>query len=128
VGRKAERMAKTLNEAAITTRNARSKLPAGLHFKGIDPEVHLGYRKGKRGGGVWLVRWRNRGPGANYLQAPLGTADDEIKEGTLDFNAAVRAARQRVEQARAEAKAAAEGPPLTVRLAVEAYIAERDAR
>ncbi len=120
-------MSKTLNEAAITTRNARSKLPAGLHFKGIDPEVHLGYRKGKRGG-VWLVRWRNRGPGANYLQAPLGTADDEIKEGTLDFNAAVRAARQRVEQARAEAKAAAEGPPLTVRLAVEAYIAERDAR
>jgi hypothetical protein len=48
-------MAKTLKEAAITTRNARAKLPLGLYFKGIDPEVHLGYRKGKHDG-VWLVR------------------------------------------------------------------------
>lgn len=118
-------MAKTLKEAQITTRNARSKLPPGIHWKGIDPEVHVGYRKGKRGGGAWLVRWRN---GTGYRQKPLGTADDEIAEGTLDFNAAVRAAKMSVEEARAEARAAAEGPPLTVRLAVEAYIAERDAR
>ncbi|GLS30563.1 Phage integrase family protein [Mesorhizobium albiziae] len=120
-------MAKTLTEAAITTRNARAKLEPGLYFKGIDPEVHLGYRKGKRGG-VWLVRWRNWGPGANYLQTPLGTADDELKEGTLDYEGARRAARAAVEKARAETKAAAQGPALTVRLAVEAYIADRDAR
>jgi integrase len=120
-------MAKTLKEAPITTRNARAKLEPGLYFKGIDPDVHLGYRKGIRGG-VWMVRWRNRGPGANYLQAPLGTADDEIKEGTLDYEAARRAARATVEAARADAKAAADGPMLTVRLVVEAYIAERDAR
>lgn len=117
-------MAKTLKEAAITTRNARAKLPAGVHWKGVDPEVHLGYRKGKRGG-VWLVRWRND-PG--YRQQPLGIADDELHEGTLDYEAARRAARVTVEAARTEAKAAAEGPALTVRLAVEAYVAERDAR
>lgn len=120
-------MAKTLKEAAITTRNARAKLPLGLYFKGIDPEVHLGYRKGKRGG-VWLVRWRNWGEGANYLQAPLGTADDELREETLNYEAARRAARTAVDAARAEAKAAAEGAPLTVAGAVEAYIEQRDAR
>lgn len=117
-------MAKTLKEAAMTTRNARSKLAAGVHWRGIDPEVHLGYRRAKRGG-TWLVRWRN-GPG--YRQETLGTADDEIGTGTLDFNAAVQKARTTIEAARAEAKAMAEGPPLRVRTAVEAYILERDAR
>lgn len=117
-------MGKTLKEAAITTPNARAKLPSGLHWRCIDPEVHLGYRKGQRGG-VWLVRWRN---GTGYRQKPIGTADDAIKEGTLDFNAAIKTAREEVVAARIEARAAAEGPVLTVRLAAETYIAERDAR
>jgi integrase len=117
-------VAKTLKETPITTRNARARLPAGLHWRGIDPETHLGYRKGKRGGG-WLVRWRN---GAGYRQAPIGTADDAIGTGTLDYNAAIRAARAAVEAARAEAKARADGPLLTVRSAVETYIAARNAR
>jgi len=117
-------VAKTLTETPITTRNARARLPAGLHWRGIDPETHLGYRKGKRGGG-WLVRWRN---GAGYRQAPIGTADDAIETGTLDYNAAIRAARAAVEAARTEAKAKADGPLLTVRSAVEPYIAARNAR
>ena len=119
-------MAKTLTEAQVTTRNARSKLPAGLHFKGVDPEVHLGYRKGKGArGGMWFVRWRN---GRGYRQAPLGVADDELHEGTLDYNAAVRHARKKVEDARKEARAAADGPASTVGTALEAYVAERDKR
>lgn len=117
-------MAKTLTEAPITTRNARARLPAGLHWRGIDPETHLGYRKGKRGGG-WLVRWRN---GAGYRQMPIGTADDTIAAGTLDYNAAIRAARATVEAARVEAKAKADGPLLTVRSAIDLYIAARNAR
>ncbi len=117
-------MTKVLSEAAITTRAARAKLGAGLHWRGVDPDVHLGYRKGRRGG-VWLVRWRN---GAGYRQTPIGTADDELREGTLDFNAAIRVSRMTVEAARAEAKATAEGPLLTVRPAVEEYISRRDAR
>ncbi|WP_206243653.1 tyrosine-type recombinase/integrase [Novosphingobium terrae] len=117
-------MAKTLSEAPITTRNARAKLEAGVHWRGIDPEVHLGYRKGKRGGG-WLVRWRN---GAGYCQEALGTADDHIAEGTLDFAAAVRAAREKVVQRRRDAKATADGPAQTVRTAVVDYLAAIDAR
>ena len=34
-------MAKTLNEAAITTANARKSLPIGVHWRGIDPDVQL---------------------------------------------------------------------------------------
>jgi integrase len=117
-------VAKTLKEAPITSRNARAGLPAGLHWRGIDPETHLGYRKGKRGG-VWLVRWRN---GAGYRQAPIGTADDTIGVGTLDYDHAIRAARAKVEAARAEAKAEADGPLLTVRSAAESYIAALNAR
>lgn len=82
-------MAKTLKEVPLTTRSARAKLPIGLHWRGIDPETHLGYRKGVRGG-VWLVRWR---VGTGYRQDRLGTADDELSEGTLDYITAIRAAR-----------------------------------
>ncbi|WP_188823087.1 integrase, partial [Novosphingobium indicum] len=116
-------MAKTLKEAPLTTRNARAGLAAGVHWRGVDPEVHLGYRKGKRGG-VWLVRWR---AGAGYRQEKIGTADDHIAEGTLAYGEAVKAAREKVVEVRRRAEAEAAGPVVTVRLAVETYIAERDA-
>jgi integrase len=117
-------MSKTLKEAKLTTRNARAGLPLGLHWRGLDREVHLGYRKGRRGGS-WLVRWRN---GSGYRQAPLGAADDKLTVGTLSFEAAAKAARTFVEQARADAAARAAGDPLTVRVAVERYVTSRDAR
>jgi integrase len=72
-----------------------------------------------------LVRWRHE---AGYRRADVGVADDHLKAGTLDFDAAVRKARKLVDQARTETKAAAEGPALTIGLSVESYMAERDAR
>jgi integrase len=117
-------MAKTLKDARTTTKNARKDLPVGVHWRSLDPEVHVGYRKGKRGG-VWLVRWRN---GKGYRQAPIGTADDTFKKGTFDYDAACKESRKIVEKERAKAAAEAAGPVLTVRSAVEAYVAVRDAR
>ncbi|MEQ8448229.1 MAG: tyrosine-type recombinase/integrase [Nitratireductor sp.] len=117
-------MGRVLQESTVSTRNARAGLPVGLYWRGIDAEVHLGYRRGKRGGS-WLVRWR---VGKGYRQAPIGAADDSLAEGTLSFEAAVRAARSLVEGARAEARLAATGPMPTVQDAVFSYIAERDAR
>ena len=117
-------MAKVLREAAVTTPNSRKNLPNGVHWRRLDSEVHLGYRKGTRAG-VWLVRWR---VGSGYKQTPLGPADDTVKAGTLSFVEAEAAARKRVEAARLGAKAHADGPPVTVRLALEQYIAERDDR
>jgi len=118
-------MSKTLTEAKITTREQRKKLAVGVHWRGIDPDVHLGYRKGKRGG-KWLVRWYIGNE--DYRQRTFATADDELPEGTLDFSAAVREARKLVEAERRKARATAEGPLLTVRHAVEAYMTASDAR
>lgn len=123
-------MAKTLNEAPITTASARSKLAPGEYPRRLDADAAVWYRKGKRGG-VWFARWRNYGPGANYKQASVGPANDtndKPVEGLLTFHQAERMARQIVEQARQEIAAVAAGPVLTVRSAVETYVADRDAR
>jgi len=117
-------MSKTITDAPLTTREARRRLDPGLYWRGLDADVHLGYRKAKRGG-VWIVRWRN---GQGYRQSSLGVADDAIEVGTLDYRAAAKAAIAQVAEARTEAKAAADGPPLTVRSAVEIYVELRDAR
>lgn len=117
-------MARPLAEAQITTPAARSRLPEGLHFRRVDADVHLGYRKGKRAG-VWVARWRE---GTGYRQEKIGTADDTLKAGTLSFAQAEARVREVVESGRVAAKAKADGPVLTVRLALEAYIAARDAR
>jgi hypothetical protein len=89
-------MAKTLQDAPLTTRNARNGLGSGMHWRALDPDIHLGYRKGKRGG-RWVVRWRN---GVGYQQGTLGTADDIVSEGCLSYDAAQRAARDHVTSAR----------------------------
>ncbi|TGS94792.1 integrase [Mesorhizobium sp. M2D.F.Ca.ET.171.01.1.1] len=123
-------MAKTLKEYPITTASARSKLEAGEYARRLDADAAIWYRRGKRGG-VWFARWRNHYDGAAYKQAPVGPANDvndKPTDGLLTYLQAEALARQIVTKARAEAKSAADGPALTVRLAVDAYIAARDAR
>ena len=123
-------MTKTLTEAQITTAKARARLEFGVHWRRLDAEAHLGYRKNKRSG-VWFVRWRNHHAGANYKQAPVGVANDvndKPAEGTLTFEQAVTQAREHVTRSRIEAAAQAAGPAPTVRTAVETYIRERNAR
>jgi integrase len=123
-------MTKTLTETQITTARARSKLGFGVHWRRVDAEAHLGYRKGKRSG-IWFVRWRNHYEGANYKQAAVGVANDlndKVTEGKLTFEQAVTQARDLVNRHRAEAAAQAAGPAPTVRTAVETYIRERNAR
>lgn len=118
-------MAKSVIEAKLTNRTDRARLLPGDHYRGIDPDVHLLYRKGKRGG-VWGVRLY-LGVG-QYRREKLGTADDIIAEGNLDFDAACRAARDLVAQWRREETAKAAGPILTVRLAVTRYAEHRASR
>lgn len=121
-------MARTLSEAAITTRNARSKLDEGVHWRGIDTDVHLGYRRGKRSG-RWLVRWY--GGSGKYRQEGLGSADDVIEadgRDCLTFDQAKAKAVVLVRQRRAEDIASADGPAPTVRSAVETYLTARETR
>jgi len=121
-------MPKTLKEATITTPNARKRLLKGMHWRAIDPDVHLGYRKGVRGG-RWLVRWY-RGDNV-YAQVTLGTADGEFPaDGTdiLDFSQATAKARAHVRQCRADARALERGPVLWVKDAIAEYLKMREAR
>jgi len=123
-------MSKSLIEAQVTTANARSRLELGVHWRRLDAEAHLGYRKGKQSG-IWLVRWRNHYEGGNYKQAQVGIANDindKPADGILTFEQAVGTAREAVARARTEAASQAAGPAPNVRSAVESYIKERDAR
>jgi integrase len=87
--------------------------------------VTLGYRKGKRGG-RWVVRWY--AGGKKYRQAPLGTADDILAVGTLSYEAAVRAARDRVCALRKTEQDAALEPLPAIADVIRSYIEMRDAR
>jgi integrase len=92
-------MSKTLKETQLTTRAARERLGAGIYFRSLDRDVHLGYRKGARTG-RWFVRWR---VGSGYRQHQLGGADDVLSADgilSLSFDQALRAARDHVEAAR----------------------------
>jgi site-specific recombinase XerD len=112
-------MGRRLIESAITTRAARLKLRNGFHWRAIDPDIHLGYRKSNRAG-RWLVRWRN---GADYLRATLGVADDALDadgRDTLDYQQAMAAAQGHVQKMRKAAVEPAEPAP-TVREACERY-------
>jgi integrase len=122
-------MSKTLTEAALSTQNARKGLVEGLHWRGINADVHLGYRKQRRGG-KWLVRWYKGGQ--KYAQQTIGTADDgnvaADGAGCLNFEQAKAKAAKVVSQRRAEAIASSEGPVPTVRMAIDAYVGTQDAR
>jgi integrase len=123
-------MGRVAKDMPITTASARSRLPPGEYARRLDAEGFVRYRKGKRGG-VWFARWRNWGPGSNYRQTEIGPANDvndKPTEGLLTFLQAEKEAREIVAKARQEMRVAVEGPMLTVRLVVETYISERDAR
>src|SRR5215204_3258957 len=117
-------MSRNLLEAQLTTTAARQRLAKGVHWRSIDADVHLGHRKGVRGG-RWLVRWRI---GASYRQEVLGSTDDFIDaDGAhcLSFHQASSKGREVVGQRRADAVAGVETDRLTVREVVEEYITER---
>ena len=118
-------MPRVLIEAKLTTRNARLALPKGLHWRQIDTGVHLGYRKGLKGG-HWLVRFY-LGNG-NYHRLRVGTADDFTALGTLSYDQAAKRGRDIVADVRARAERAQGAPSETIRSVVQAYIEMRDAR
>jgi integrase len=118
-------MARTVRDAKLETRSARAKLKASgvPYYRGVDPGLHLGYRKGKTGG-RWVLRWRT--PDDTYRVETIGNADDVADAdgvSTLSFAQAQAAARdRRAALARAvKGLPAAEGP-YTVRRCLEEYL------
>lgn len=119
-------MAKKVQEAAITTRAAREKLDEGVHWRELAEGVHIGYRRGRKGG-KWVARWY-LGEG-KYRQEPIGLADDVVAANglhVLDFRQAEKKARSIVDEGYAEAKASVNGKPLTVSDVMGEYAVVRD--
>lgn len=120
-------MARAVRDARLETRTARSRLAARHepYWRLISEGVHLGYRKGKRGG-VWLARCRPAG--GRYRKARLGAADDAAEaDGSevLDFRQAQDTARAWADrQLRGEPAAPAVAGPYTVADAMRDYLAD----
>jgi hypothetical protein len=68
-------MVRTIRDSNLETRTARARLkPNGQpYYRGLEPGLHLGYRKPRAGAGKWLARRYVEG---RYSYHPLGTADD----------------------------------------------------
>jgi integrase len=117
-------MARTVRDAALETRTARSRLKAQgkPYWKAIDPGLHVGYRKGTTGG-KWVVR-RYVGDGV-YSVETIATADDKADAdgvAVLDFSQAQQMARQRHTVLARQAKGLDTAGPYTVRACIDDYI------
>ncbi len=90
-------MARTVRDARLDSRAARQRLPGGVkHWRTITEGVHVGYRRGERGG-KWLARWRKPGSGTGYVETVIAEADDIADADgrrILDFAQAQAAARK----------------------------------
>ncbi|MBB3236356.1 tyrosine-type recombinase/integrase [Phyllobacterium endophyticum] len=144
-------MARTIREATLDSRTARSNLKTGtkksgekkksgddIHFRTLIPgELHLGYRRHQSGvPGVWLariyVKKMSGEKGSPYKKVVLGRADDYQDadgEKVLTFGQAQKLAYKAAEDAERESKEAAiaqeeaaKPKPLTVKDAIEDYI------
>jgi integrase len=116
-------MARTIKDALLDTRTARGRLKARgkPYWRGLEPGLHLGYRRPTTGAGKWLAR--HYVGAERYEVETIATADDfSDPDGVaiLSFAQAQTLARSRmVDRAH---KVAGKTKPLTVKDAIEAYI------
>ena len=119
-------MAKTVREAKLESRAARSRLAVSQkpYYRLIDQGLHLGYRK-NASGGKWVVRWYSGGQ--RYHVETLASADDvRDPDGltVLSFSQAQLRARERaLELSHSAAGMEVRKGPYTVRAAIEEYLA-----
>ena len=121
-------MARTIKDASLETRTARSRLKARgkPYYRSLEEGLHLGYRKPLAGAGKWLAR-HYIGDQA-YEVETLAIADDYSDPdgvAVLSYRQAQATARERM-VARAHHAAGKHGP-LTVADAVESYLQFLDA-
>jgi integrase len=116
-------MARTIKDANLDSRTARSRLKARgkPYWRGLEPGLHMGYRRPATGAGKWLAR--HYIGDEKYEVETIGVADDfSDADGVaiLSFHEAQKLARERM-VARAHA-AVGKTKPLTVADAIEAYV------
>jgi integrase len=117
-------MARSVRDALLDTRTARSRLKATgkPYYRQLEPGLSLGYRKALSGAGKWVIR-HHLGGKNNYETETFGTADDfSDADGVavLNFWQAQVAARERmVERAHGSAGKKAF---LTVTSSIDSYV------
>src|SRR5262245_20517940 len=116
-------MARTLRDTNLGSREVRARLRirSRPYWRLIEPGLHLGYRRLAGRPGSWCVR-RYVGSQTYTVSALKGVADDYAdadNETVLSFGQAQQAALAHKPQA---------AGPLTVRQAVEDYLAHLDGR
>lgn len=114
-------LARTVRNAKLDTRSARSKLPARKsgYWVPISRGFALGYRKGPKGG-VWLARLIDSN---GRREVSLGSADDALDpdgERILDYGQAQACSREWLASLTATGKAG----PYTVDRCLDDYIAD----
>jgi integrase len=115
----------------IGTREQRKKLkPSGKpYFEELERGLDFGYRKGTRER-KWVVRRLIVGE-RKYKSETIGAADDFADADgveVLTYHQARDWARERTQALAEETRIASLGPAVTIRSAIEEYIAARDAR
>jgi integrase len=121
-------MARTLREVNLATRTARDRLkPSGKpYFRALDEGLHLGYRKGMRGG-TWVLRWY-AGAETYKVESLDGRPDDVLDANgitVLFWTLAQTAARQLFQLRQREAlglETSQQTGPYTVRKAIADYL------
>jgi integrase len=117
-------MARSVRDASLDTRTARSRLKAAgkPYYRQLEPGLSLGYRKALSGPGKWVIRHHLGGKG-DYETETFGTADDfSDADGVAVLNfwqAQVKARERMVERAHGPAHIKAS---LTVAACVAQYI------
>jgi integrase len=120
---------RTVRDTALESRTSRSKLKARNkpYYRGLEPGLHLGYRKPLAGPGRWLAR--HYIGAQKYELETIGVADDfSDADGVavLSFGQAQAAARERM-VVRAHAVPGRSGP-YTVEDALTDYLNARESR
>jgi integrase len=116
-------MARTIRDSILDTRTARSRLKARgkPYWRGLEPGLHIGFRKPLSGAGKWLAR--HYVGDQSYEVETIAIADDYSDAdgvAVLSFHQAQTLARTRMVQ-RAHAAVGKTGP-LTVGDAMTAYL------
>jgi integrase len=124
-------MARPTRDAKVDSKEARAKLPvrAKPYYRDLAEGLHLGYRKGLRKG-AWVLR--RKVAFGQYEVETIGEADDgmAIADGAtvLNFRQAQAKARSAADAIVQGIRLASDGPVVTVKAAIEDYLAVREAR
>ena len=116
-------MARTVRDANLEKREARRRLePRGKpYYRVMEEGVHLGYRRLKSGAGSWVVR--HYIGDQKYEVETIGPADDlSDADGVKILSFSQAQARARALMVERAHKAAGKSGPLTVEVAINAYI------